>query len=202
MASQAVTGAATGAIQGFAVGGPIGGIIGAGLGLIRGIFGDKSAKYKRAANKQEEAMVQLQQATQRRDIVRNLFLARSTAAAAAAGQESGGMQSSAAQGALSSIGSQGRFNLKFFDTLVERQNIMRYYLKKAGKYKGYSDQLGGVMQGLANLSLSTGFGKPGGAVTQAGGVTGIGGIGKVAGKGSQATNSAFTKGLSSIEIVS
>lgn len=142
MADDVLSGAAAGAAAGAAFG-PVGAIVGGALGAISGIFSNKSKKYKRKANKEEQRALEIQQSIQRRQIVRSAFIARSEALAAGAAQESGGMQSSTVRGALSSIGTQAISNLKTFDALVARDIMKQYYLKKAGKnaqYAGYASK--------------------------------------------------------------
>lgn len=154
MADQVLSGAASGAAKGFAVGGPVGAFVGGLLGGLGGLFKNKSNKYKRKANKEEQRMIEIQQSIQRRQLVRSIFLARSEAVAAAGAQETGGLQSSAARGAISSVGSQGISNLKTFDALVARDIMKRYYLKKAGKNAEYSGMISGFTELASGISSS------------------------------------------------
>lgn len=151
MSDQVLSGGLEGAAKGFAVGGPVGAVVGGILGGISGIFGNKTAKYKRKARKEEQRAIEIQQSVQRRNLVRSAFIARSESLAAAAAQESGGLQSSASKGALSSIGSQAISNLKVFDALVARQIMQQYYMKKAGKNAGYAGMAAGLGEIGANL---------------------------------------------------
>jgi hypothetical protein len=162
MADQVLSGAAKGAAAGAAVGGPIGAVVGGVFGAVAGIFGQRSSKYKRKARKEEQRAVEIQQSVQRRNIVRSAFIARSEGLAAAAAQESGGLQSSAAQGAISSVGTQAISNLKLFDALVARGVMQQYYMKKAGKNASYA----GMAQGLGDIAvgLSGSFKNPFGGV--------------------------------------
>lgn len=148
--SQVITGAAKGAAAGSAFG-PVGAAIGGLLGAVGGLFGDEAAKYRRKAAKEEQQRIEKQQAVQRRDVVRAFFINRANALAAAAGGESGGMDSSAAMGVNSSIESQGRFNIKFFDEQIVSQIIQRAYLKKAGKKQEVADTIGGFVEGASQI---------------------------------------------------
>lgn len=171
MVSQVISGSGQGAQAGYSASGSWqGAVVGAVIGGIGGLFGDKAAKYRRRAAKEEAKMAERTQAIQRRDIVRSLYLARGEALAASAAQESGGLQSSAAQGALSSISTQGTFNVKFFDTQITSQMIRNRYLKKAGKQQEYSDFIMGAIQ---SINGSGGGGGGGGGMM--GGMGGSGG---------------------------
>lgn len=159
----------SGAAKGFAVAGPLGAVIGGIAGLFSGLSHDKARKYKRYANKEEKAQATLVQANQRREVVRAAYLARASTVAAAGGQESGGLQSSAAQGAISSASTQGIFNLKFFDSLVAHQIVKNYYLKKAGKAQDTANIINSVGSSLTSFApaIKTGGVNPGDA-TEAG----------------------------------
>lgn len=158
MADDVLSGAAQGAAKGFAAGGPVGALLGGALGAIGGIFSNKSKKYKRKANKEEQRMIEINQSMQRRQIVRSIFLARQEALAAGAAQESGGLQSSAVQGALSSVSSQGISNLKTFDALVARDIMRQYYMKKAGKNAGYAGLANGAFDLFSSMPDLFSFG--------------------------------------------
>lgn len=154
MASDAIGGAIGGAAKGYAVGGPLGAAIGFAAGLFGGLASDKAKKYKRLANKEEDAAINLKRAAQRRDIIRSAYIARSEALAAGAAQETGGLQSSAVQGALSSVGTQTISNLKFFDALTARSIMQKYYLKKAGKKQEQANTITSVGDALAGFDYS------------------------------------------------
>lgn len=158
MTSQAYAGSAQGAAAGYKVGGVWGAVIGAVVGAYGGLLGDKAAKYRRQARAEEQKAVEIQQDTQRRNLVRSVFLARSQALAAAGAQETGALQSSAPLGELSSISTRGMANLKLFDTLVARQIMEQYYLKKASKKQEQSDFVSGLISSVGNSGAS--FGGP------------------------------------------
>src|SRR4051812_18844501 len=146
MTSQVYSGAAQGGEAGYKTTGTWqGAVVGAILGGIGGIFGDKAAARRKQANKEEQRIATLKQATQRRDIVRSVYLARAQTLAAGAAQESGGLQSSAVQGSLSSEASQGFYNIKLFDAIAAREIMANYYNKKAAKQQGYSDSIMGLI---------------------------------------------------------
>lgn len=161
----AASGAASGAKIGAAVGGPVGAAIGAVVGGIAGLFGGqkkkKAKKYAAKAQAEDMRMQERAQAVQRRDIVRQFRMARAQALAAGS-SESGGLQSSGIQGSLSSIGSQGRFNLGYFDTQINNQLLRNNYAKKAGKYASQAGDIFGLLDAgttLADSGLLSGWGK-------------------------------------------
>lgn len=161
MASEEVSGAIGGAAEGAKIGGTIGGhvgaVVGGILGGIAGLFGGsakrKAKKYAKKANAEEERMNIRKMALERRNTIRELYLARAQAVAAGA-SESGGLASSTVQGAVSSIGSQGRFNLGFFDAQYETLKLRNKYAKKAGKYADKAADIGGLFnlaEGIGSL---------------------------------------------------
>lgn len=161
----AASGAASGAKIGAAVGGPVGAAVGAVLGGIAGLFGGKkkkkAKKFAAKAQAEDMRMQERAQAVQRRDIVRQFRMARAQALAAGS-SESGGLQSSGIQGSLSSIGSQGRFNLGYFDTQIDNQQLRNSYAKKAGKYASQAGDIFGILEAgasIADVGLLSGFGK-------------------------------------------
>jgi len=159
MASSAVSGALGGAAKGFAVGGPIGAVIGGLAGLFGGRSADKAKRYRRLASAEEQKGVDLQQARQRRDLVRAMFLARGEALAAGASQETGGLESSGVQGVLSSVSTQGVANSRLFENLVTLQKNQQYYLKKAGKAQDTANTISGLLDEVASSGVSFKFGK-------------------------------------------
>lgn len=152
--SDALGSTISGAASGFAAGGPLGAIIGGVAGLFSGLSSDKARKYKRLANKEEDAAIEIKRAAQRRDVLRSFYIARAQAVAAAGSQESGGLQSSAAQGAISSVGSQGIANLKFFDALTARSVLEKYYLRKAGKKIEQANTIDSIGEALSGIDYS------------------------------------------------
>lgn len=142
MAEDAATvgqGAVTGAAQGAAVGsvaGPVGTVVGAivggVIGAIGGIFSSQSKRYQKKADQQAQEMQDREAALQRRNIVRDQYVARAQAIAASAAED-GALMSSAPLGAISSIASQGAFNTDYFDSQVINQKQRNYWLKKAHK---------------------------------------------------------------------
>lgn len=143
-------GALSGAAQGFSVAGPVGAVVGGILGAVGGLFKSKSKKYARYADAEQQKLVDRQNAMQRRDIVRNLYLARSQALAAGA-SESGGLQSSTVQGGLSSLASQGVGNLNYFDAQLSNITTRNSYLAKAGKAADTASGIGSLIDVGASL---------------------------------------------------
>jgi len=93
----------------------------------------KAQTYMNKASAVERQQAQLAAAIQRRDLVRQSRIARARTVAAAA-SESGGLQSSAPAGAISSIGTQATSNLNYFDRQIGLGNEAQGYKAKAGKY--------------------------------------------------------------------
>lgn len=162
-----VTSTAQGAATGYTVGGVYGAIIGGAIGLVGGLFSRKAKKYKKMAAREEKIMAERQQAIQRRDMVRNLRMARAQALVAGSSETGGG--GSAVQGAVGSIGTQGTFNLNFFDTQVQSQKNIERWVGKAERRA----EIAGAISGLMNAG--------GGA---------MGGMGMMGGGGSKSTSSA------------
>jgi hypothetical protein len=84
-----------------------------------------------------------------------MYQARGMAVAAAA-SESGGLSSSAPEGAISSIGAQGSFNLNFFDQQVLHQKLENQWLAKAHKAADSSNVVNSLLdtaQGMATSGL-------------------------------------------------
>ena len=142
-------GAASGAAAGVQVGGAVGAVIGGVLGAIGGIFSSKAKKKKKQAAKEQQRAAERDAAVQRRDILRQYRATRAQSVAAAAA-EGGGLQSSAAQGAIGSLASQNEFNLNFFDTQIASNKKVNTLLGKAEKYAGYAS--------LTNSAISAGAG--------------------------------------------
>jgi hypothetical protein len=138
--SEESTGALGGAAQGAAAGasfGPVGLVVGAVVGAVFGaVAGGKARKARLNYNKGrklERKISYYDAGVQRRDLVRSTRMARAQSVAAAAASGEGGLQSSAPQGAISSIGSQGAFNLTYFDQRIATMRQMQIYYDKAGK---------------------------------------------------------------------
>ncbi len=93
----------------------------------------KARKYADRASAVERQQAQMAVGIQRREMVRQARMARAQAVAASAA-ESGGLQSSAPRGAVSSLGSQLTSNINYFDYQVNLNNQAQAYRKKAGKY--------------------------------------------------------------------
>lgn len=148
-----------------------GSVIGTAINVIGGIFSfgarKKAKKYANRAAAVERQQAQLEAAVQRRDLVRQSRIARAQAVAASA-SESGGLQSSAPQGAIGSVGSQTISNLSYFDRQVGMGNEAQAYRQKAGKYASRAENIS-TITGLASSVFGGGFG--GGAPT--GGDTGL-----------------------------
>ena len=155
MSIEVASGAAQGAAAGASVGGPVGAVVGGILGAIGGIFGNKAKKAKRKAAKEQQRAAMREAAVQRRDIIRQYRAARAQSVAAAAA-EAGGLQSSAAQGAIASTDSQAAFGLRFFDTQVASNQKVNKLLGKAEKYAGYASGIGSII--TAGAQLYQGFG--------------------------------------------
>lgn len=150
MAGEVVSGAAQGAAIGAAAG-PVGAVVGGIVGAIGGLFASKANKNKRKATKEQRAMVEREAAVQRRDIVRQIRITQAQAIAASA-SESGGLESSAPQGAIGSIQSQGLFNLGFFGVQATSQTKINSYLNKAEKYAGYASLTGSLLKAGSSLA--------------------------------------------------
>lgn len=117
------------------------------ISIVGGIFGAskkrKAQKYANKANAVERQQAQLAAAVERRDLVRSARIARAQAVAASA-TETGGLASSAPQGAISSVGSQLTSNLAYFDQQVGLGNVAQGYRNKAGKYAQQADTIGTI----------------------------------------------------------
>jgi len=159
MGEQA-SGAVSGAMQGMAVAGPIGAVIGGIIGLIGGTKAKKARQYANKAAATERQQAQLAAAVERRDMIRQSRIARAQAVASSA-SESGGLQSSAPRGAISSIGSQTVSNLNYFDWQVGLGNEAQYYKQRAGKFARSADtfnsfiKLGAMAGGAAYNAFSS-----------------------------------------------
>jgi hypothetical protein len=139
-----LAGAAKGAAAGTAVLPGIGTAVGAIVGAIGGIFKSKSRKAARKANDTKQRMDAIQNATIRRNQLREAFIMRQTALAAGAA-ETGGTQSSTVLGGLGAIGSQFGYNERYFDTQQANINLFNKYSKKSEKFADYAgavDQIG------------------------------------------------------------
>lgn len=102
--------------------------------------GKKARKFADKASEVERQQAQLAVGVQRRDMVRQARIARAQAVAASAA-ESGGLQSSAPQGAISSMGTQLTSNLSYFDYQVGLGNQAQIFRKKAGKYARQAEDI-------------------------------------------------------------
>jgi hypothetical protein len=160
MAMDEIGGAAAGVASGAKIGaafGPVGMAVGAVLGGIAGLFGGskkrKARKYAAKVEAEEARMVERAQAVQRRDLIRQMRIARAQALAAGS-SESGGLMSSGVQGAVSSIGSQGKFNLGYFDTQIANQQLRNNYARRAGKYASQASNIFGVLDAGVQLAES------------------------------------------------
>lgn len=127
------------------------------VSIIGGLFSfgarKKAKKYANRAAAVERQQAQLEAAVQRRDLVRQSRIARAQAVAASA-SESGGLQSSAPQGAIGSVGSQTISNLSYFDRQVGMGNEAQAYRQKAGKYASRAeniDAITGILSGAVGL---------------------------------------------------
>lgn len=159
MATDTAVGGVTGAAQGAAAGaafGPIGIVAGAIIGGALGALGgDRRRKAKRYAAKAAEVRRKQQTmklAIERRDVVRQFRLAR--AQAVAAGASEGDVGSSAIQGASSSLTSQTKGSLSYFDTQVALDNQYQAYAKKAGKAAGQAEDLSALVGVLGEATTA------------------------------------------------
>lgn len=149
MGASTVGGAASGAAAGFAVGGPIGAGIGAVFGGISGSLAGSAQAQLVKARRREGWIKDLAAARQRRDMVRNAYIARAEMTARAlAGEE--GASSSATRGAQSSIGTQMREQIGSFDLAIEYQRQAEKFYKKAGKYSAQA----GAVSAVGDLLVS------------------------------------------------
>lgn len=153
----AASGAASGAAAGMMVAGPIGAVIGGIVGGVVGLFGGKKAKKARKfaekAQKVERQQAQLGAAVQRRDMIRQARMARAQAVAASAA-EGGGLQSSAPQGAVASIGSQLTSNINYFDWQTDLSNEAQQYKAKAGKYARQANAISSTFEAITSSASS------------------------------------------------
>lgn len=155
---------ASGAIQGAASGasfGPVGAIIGGIIGAIGGIFQASANKAKRQAKAEQIRAQEREAAVQRRDLIRGIRIARAQAVAAAA-SESGGLESSAPQGAIGSIRSQGNFATNYFDAQVASGRRVNSLIGQADRYSAISESISSFIQlagafkgGFGTKSLGT-----------------------------------------------
>jgi hypothetical protein len=88
-------------------------IIGAASSVFNSASGATAAQHQRRAGLAGLMFVQREQAVARRDLVRNMRLARAQALAQGSA-DSGGLRSSGVGGTVGSLGSQGEFNLDYF----------------------------------------------------------------------------------------
>lgn len=156
-ASGAMKGAATGTAIMPGVGTVVGAVVGAAFGAIGGQQAKKARKYANAAKKLERKMSYLDAGIQRRDMVREMRVARAQGIAASAAEGEGGLQSSAPQGATSSLGAQFGFNLGYFDRRIVDFSTMQSYVDKAGRYARRAGETMALFD--AALSLAGSFGK-------------------------------------------
>ena len=153
--SEESTGAISGAAQGAAVGTMImpgiGTAVGAVVGAIGGFFSGSKARAARLsatkATKLERQVSYMDAGKKRVEYVRQQRIEEARARAAIA-FESGGLESSAGRGALSSSRSQYTSNLGYFDWRINQYSAMQFYMDKAGKYAAQSQQINGMMQSL------------------------------------------------------
>jgi len=143
MANEVASGALQGAAAGAAVAGPIGAVFGGVIGAISGIFKKKANNKKKEATRIERQMYEREQAIQRRDMVRQMRVAR--AQAVAAGTDMGGLGSGVA-GATSSVAAQGASNLRFFGNQISLGIRRNSLLDKAAKYDSTSATIGSLVQ--------------------------------------------------------
>lgn len=153
MSGEVLGGAAQGAAVGFTVAGPWGAAAGAVVGAIGGLFSSKANAAKRQASKEQRIMAEREAGIQRRDLVRQFRMARAQALASGSSQE-GGLESSAVQGALGSIGSQGKANLSFFDTQVKSNRKINSLLNKASGYESTAGVIGSLVSLGSDLASS------------------------------------------------
>lgn len=116
----------------------------------------KAQTFMNKASGIERQQAQLAAAVQRRDLVRQTRIARARTVAASA-NETGGLQSSAPAGAISSIRTQGMSNLNYFDTQIGMGNDAQFYKAKAGKYMAKAENAsfwGNTAQFVADTAAS------------------------------------------------
>lgn len=139
---------ASGIIQGAAAGaagGPVGAVIGGIIGAVAGIFSSKANKAKRQAKMEQIRAQEREAAVQRRDLIRGIRIARAQAVAAAA-SESGGLESSAPQGAIASVRTQGNFATNYFDAQIASGRKVNSLINKADKYSAISDSIASFIE--------------------------------------------------------
>lgn len=160
----ALTGAAQGAITGAQIAGPYGAVVGAVIGAVGGAIGGgqakKARKYANKAKALQRAMSLMDAGIQRRDMVRAFRIGRAESVAASAASGEGGLLSSAPIGAISSLGSQFKFNLRYFDQRIRDFMTMQSYVDKAGKYANKAATTGAIMGALNSAASAYGAMKP------------------------------------------
>lgn len=166
MAGDAGAGAVSGAVQGYATGGPVGAVLGAVGGFFSGQASARARVYATRAAKTQKVMQAIQGAVQRRELVRQGYIARAEQLAAAAGAGEYGTMSSGFGGAMGSLMSRTTRNIQLFDAFARDQVQANFWLGKAEAKSAKASNI----QGLTQLATTAaGFipqgqlGIPGGA---------------------------------------
>lgn len=145
----AVSGAGRGAMAGAKVGGVWGAVIGAVIGGISGGAAGHAAKrariYQQRASRTQGMLQNVQAAIQRREMVRQTYVARAEQLAAASASGETGMLSSGYGGSMSSLMSRAGRNLQVFDAAARDQVQMNFWLRKAAKKSAQSSNISGFM---------------------------------------------------------
>lgn len=176
----AVSGAGRGAMAGARVGGVWGAVIGGVIGGIAGGAAGRAAKrariFRQRAARTQGMLQTVQAAIQRREMVRQTYVARAEQLAAASASGETGMLSSGYGGSMSSLMSRAGRNLQVFDASARDQVEINFWLKKAAKKSAQSSNILGLMdfaESATNFMGSTGMlGGGGGGGGSGGGSTG------------------------------
>jgi hypothetical protein len=166
-----------GAAAGYKVGGVWGAVIGGVVGSIGGYIGggqaERAQKMAKKGAKIERGQSYLDAAVQRRDAIRTIRATRAQSLAAATSEGRGDMPSSMTQGALSSIGAQGNFNIGYFDSRIAHYLLMQKYFDRAGKYARRAEGTFAIMdQALSVVNSMGSMGGMGATGSMMGGAAG------------------------------
>lgn len=106
-----------------------------------------AAGESKKAGVYEQELTLRRQASERRQLIRDLYITRAASIAAAASNDEGALQSSSPIAANTSIFSQGAFNIKYFDAQAEAERLYKKYLNKAAS----KQETAGALTGAASI---------------------------------------------------
>lgn len=165
--SGAISGAAQGAATGAAIGSvvpvigtAVGAVVGGVIGAIGGAFSDKSSRYARRADKMREEAALIQSFLDRRALIQQYQIARSSTIAGglAAGA---GLESSAIQGSTGSVQAQTQSVLGYNAAQIAHERKAANWYRKAGKADANANMTQGLLQAGASIAGSFGGGAGG-----------------------------------------